>query len=199
MRDTALAVTDRTAATPAVDYVLERLGTFDTRLLEWIRIYPMTATQHEAVHGGERPPLTLSNCWLPRERHEGPEPPRPCHMYRIKVNVWLEGEYPASECGWGRVPARPLRPRNPYSALTTRGLCEWCYPDSLCATVHALARAIFIFLADTRQLDLNPSASNASAWGHRWAVSWLKGNGQAAAAESLSTQLVQWSLIQSKT
>lgn len=198
MHNSALSVTDRTAADPAVDYVLERLAAYDTRLLEWIRIYPMTANQHEPLISGDCPPATLSNCWLPRERHTGPGMPQPRHMYRIKVNVWLEGAYPAIERGWGRVPARLLQQRNPARGLTTRGVCEWCYPDRMCATVHALARAIFVFLADTQQVKQNPSKSNASAWGHKWSIPWLKANGQAAAAAALSAQLVKWTLIQSK-
>jgi hypothetical protein len=198
MHHSALSVTDRTRAAPAVDYVLARLAAFDTRLLEWIRVYPMTANQHEPLLSGDCPPATLSNCWLPRERYAGAEMPQRRHMYRIKVNIWLDGDYPATERGWGRVPARLLQQRNPAKGLTTRGICEWCYPDRLCATVHALARASFVFLADTRQVDQNPSKSNATAWGHRWSIAWLKKNGQAAAAAALSAQLVQWTLIQSK-
>ena len=199
MHHSALSITDRTGADPAVDYVLARLETFDTRLLEWIRLYPMTANQHEPLISGDCPPVTLSNCWLPRERYAGPEIPQRRHMYRIKVNVWLDGDYPATERGWGRVPARLLQQRNPARGLTTRGLCEWRYPDSLCATVHALARAIFVYLADTRQVGQNPSKSNATAWGHKWAIAWLKQNGQPDAAATLSAQLVQWTLIQGRS
>jgi len=198
MQNSALSVSDRTRADPAVDFVLARLAAFDTRLLEWIRIYPMTANQHEPLLSGDRPPATLSNCWLPRERYAGHEIPQRRHMYRIKVNIWLESDYPATERGWGRVPARLLQQRNPAKGLTTRGMCEWCYPDRLCATVHALARACFVFLADTRQIEQSPSKSNATAWGHKWSIAWLRENGQAAAAAALSTQLVQWTLIQSK-
>ena len=153
MDNSALSITDRTRADPAVDFVLGRLAGFDTRLLEWIRIYPMTANQHEPLLDADHPPATLSNCWLPRERHTGQGIPQPRHMYRIKVNIWLDGDYPATERGWGRVPARLLQQRNPAKGLTTRGLCEWRYPDRLCATVHALARAIFVYLADTHQLE----------------------------------------------
>ena len=199
MHHSALSITDRTGADPAVDYVLARLEAFDTRLLEWIRLYPMTANQHEPLISGDCPPVTLSNCWLPRERYAGPEIPQRRHMYRIKVNVWLDGDYPATERGWGRVPARLLQQRNPARGLTTRGLCEWRYPDSLCATVHALARAIFVYLADTRQVGQNPSKSNATAWGHKWAIAWLKQNGQPDAAATLSAQLVQWTLIQGRS
>ncbi|MGD8629580.1 MAG: hypothetical protein PVH38_08565 [Gammaproteobacteria bacterium] len=199
MHTPTLSVTDRTSAEPAVDYILARLAVFDTRLLEWIRIYPMTANQHEPLLSGDCPPATLSNCWLPRERHPGQGTRLPRHMYRIKVNIWLDGDYPATERGWGRVPARLLQQRNPAKGLTTRGLCEWCYPDRLSATVHALARAIFVFLADTRQLEQNPSKSNASAWGHKWTIAWLKQNGQLDAAAALSAQLVQWTLIQGKS
>lgn len=199
MHNSTLSVTDRTCADPAVTFVLTRLAAFDTRLLEWIRIYPMTATQHEPLLSGDCPPATLSNCWLPRERHAGAEMPQRRHMYRIKVNVWLGGDYPATERGWGRVPARLLQQRNPAKGLTTRGECAWSYPDRLCATVHALARAIFVFLADTRQVEQNPSKSNASAWGHKWTIAWLQQNGQAAAAAPLSAQLVQWTLIQSNS
>jgi hypothetical protein len=198
MHNSAPLVTDRTRADPAVEYVLARLAAFDTRLLEWIRIYPMTANQHEPLLSGDCPPATLSNCWLPRERYSGTEMPQRRHMYRIKVNVWLDGEYPAAERDWGRVPARLLQQRNPARGLTTRGICEWRYPDRLCATVHALARASFVFLADTRQVKQNPSKSNASAWGHSWAITWLKQNGQTRAAAALSAQLVQWTLIQSQ-
>jgi hypothetical protein len=199
MHNSALSVTDRTGAEPAVAYILERLAAFDTRLLEWIRIYPMTATQHEPLLNGDCPPVTLSNCWLPREHYTGSEPPQRRHMYRIKVNIWLDGDYPAIERGWGRVPERLLQQRNPARGLTTRGVCEWHYPDVLCATVHALARAIFLFLADTRQIAENASKSNATAWGHKWSIAWLKENGQTTAAASLSAQLVQWTLIQSKS
>ena len=199
MHHSALSITDRTGADPAVDYVLARLEAFDTRLLECIRLYPMTANQHEPLISGDCPPVTLSNCWLPRERYAGPEIPQRRHMYRIKVNVWLDGDYPATERGWGRVPARLLQQRNPARGMTTRGLCEWRYPDSLCATVHALARAIFVYLADTRQVGQNPSKSNATAWGHKWAIAWLKQNGQPDAAATLSAQLVQWTLIQGRS
>jgi hypothetical protein len=199
MHNPALSVTDRTRAGPAVDFVLERLAAFDTRLLEWIRVYPMTANQHEPLLSGDCPPVTLSNCWLPRERHSGQETPLPRHMYRIKVNIWLSDDYPVCERGWGRVPARLLQQRNPARGYYTRGLCEWHYPDRLCATVHALARAIFVFLADTGQVGQNPSKSNASAWGHKWSIAWLRGTGQADAAAALSAQLVQWSLIQGQS
>jgi hypothetical protein len=199
MHNPAPLVTDRTRADPAIEYILARLAAFDTRLLEWIRIYPMTANQHEPLLSGDCPPITLSNCWLPRERYAGPDIPERCHMYRIKVNVWLEDNYPATERDWGRVPARLLQQRNPAKGLTTRGICEWHYPDRLCATVHALARACFMFLADTRQVEQNPSKSNASAWGHKWTITWLKENGQTAAAAALSAQLVQWTLIQGKS
>lgn len=199
MHNTALTVTDRTGAETAVDFVLERLAAYDTRLIEWIRIYPMTANQHEPLLSSDCPRPTLSNCWLPRERHTGPGMPQRRHMYRIKVNVWLDDDYPAIERGWGRVPARLLQQRNPARGLSTRGVCEWSYPDRLCATVHALARASFEFLADSRQVEQNPSKSNASAWGHRWSIDWLKQQGQTAAAAPLSAQLVQWTLIQSKS
>ena len=199
MQNSALSITDRTGADPAVDYVLARLAAFETGLLEWIRLYPMTANQHEPLLSGDCPPATLSNCWLPRERHTGPETPRRRHMYRIKVNVWQDDDYPATERGWGRVPARLLQQRNPARGLTTRGLCEWHYPDRLCATVHALARAVFVFLADSRQIPQSPSKSNASAWGHKWAIAWLKQNGQLDAAATLSAQLVQWTLIQGRS
>jgi len=199
MQNSALSVTDRTGADPAVDHVLARLAAFDTRLLEWIRIYPMTANQHEPLISGDCPPATLSNCWLPRERHTGAEAPQRRHMYRIKVNVWMESDYPATERGWGRVPARLLQRRNPARGMTTRGLCEWRYPDRPCATVHALARAIFVYLADTRQVGQNPSKSNATAWAHKWTIAWLKQNGQLDAAADLSAQLVQWTLIQGRS
>jgi hypothetical protein len=64
--------------------------------------------------------------------------------------------------------------------------------------VHALARALFLFLADTRQLEQSPSKSNATAWGHKWTITWMQQNGQTAAAAALSAQLVQWTLIQGK-
>jgi hypothetical protein len=199
MINPALSVTDRTGADPAIDFILMRLAAFDTRLLEWIRVYPMTTNQHEPLLSDDYPPVTLSNCWLPRERYSGQEIPLPRHMYRIKVNIWLSDDYPVTERGWGRVPARLLQQRNPARGYSTRGLCEWRYPDRLCATVHALARAIFVFLADTGQVEQNPSKSNASAWGHKWSIAWLRGNGQADAAAALSSQLVQWSLIQGKS
>ena len=199
MLNPALSVTDRTRADPAVDFILTRLADFDTRLLEWIRIYPMTANQHEPLLSGDYPPVTLSNCWLPRERHAGQETPLPRHMYRIKVNIWQSADYPVCERGWGRVPARLLQQRNPARGFSTRGLCEWRYPDRLCATVHALARAIFVFLADSRQVGQNPSKSNASAWGHKWSIAWLRRTGQTDTAAALSAQLVQWNLIQGKS
>ncbi|MDH3527563.1 MAG: hypothetical protein OEM43_08705 [Gammaproteobacteria bacterium] len=199
MPNPVLSVRDRTAAPAAVDFILDKLAAYDTHLLDWIRIYPMTEEQHKPRIAGDFPPVTLSVCWPPRERYVGTGAPLPEHKYRIKVNVWQGGDYPALERDWGRVPARPLRRRRGVrQRYTTRGMCEWRHPDSLSATVHALARAIFLFLADTRQTDQHPSNSNASAWGHRWAVEWLHANGQRSAAESLAAQLVQWYLIQSK-
>ena len=86
----------------------------------------------------------------------------------------------------------------PPHRYTTRGICKWDYPDRKAATVHALSRAFFLYLAGTGQLQQNPSESNASAWGHRWAVDWLRSHQQERAAEDLVTQLMQWTLIQSQ-
>lgn len=199
MPDPVLSVRDRTEASAAVDFILDKLALYDTGLLDWIRIYPMTEEQHKPRIPGDCPPATLSVCWPPRERYVDTGPPLSRHKYRIKVNVWQGMDYPALERGWGRVPAQPLRRRRgARQRYTTRGLCEWRYPDRQSATVHALARAIFLFLAETRQTGQPPSNSNASAWGHRWAVEWLQANGQQSAAEALAAQLVQWYLIQSK-
>ncbi len=199
MSDPVLPVRDRTDASAAVGFILDKLAVYDTGLLDWIRIYPMTEEQHKPRIAGDCPPPTLSVCWPPRERYVGSGPPLSRHKYRIKVNVWQGAGYPALERGWGRVPARPLRRRRgARQRYTTRGPCEWCYPDRRSATVHALARAIFLYLADTRQTEQQPSNSNASAWGHRWAVEWLHTNGQDSAAQVMAAQLVQWYLIQSK-
>jgi hypothetical protein len=157
----------------------------------------MTELQHKPPPGSGCPPVTLSTCWKPRENHVS-EPPRPEHMYRIKVNVWQGADYPAEESHWGRIPPRPIRRRSIPDRYTTRGLCKWCYPDRLTATVHALGRAFFLYLAGTRQLVANPSHSNASAWGHRWAAEWLRRQGREDDAEALIAQLMQWTLIQSR-
>ncbi|NNG13417.1 MAG: hypothetical protein HKM88_09230 [Halobacteria archaeon] len=199
MPNPVLSIRDRTDASAAVDFILDKLAAYDTRLLDWVRVYPMTEEQHKPRIADDYPPVTLSVCWPPRERYLGSGAPMSEHKYRVKVNVWQGMDYPALERDWGRVPARPLRRRRgAKQRYTTRGMCEWSYPDRLSATVHALARAIFLFLADTRQTDQQPSNSNASAWGHRWAVEWLHAHGQKSAAEVLAAQLVQWYLIQSK-
>ena len=199
MPNPVLSIRDRTDAPTAVAFILDKLAAYDTHLLDWVRVYPMTEEQHKPRIADDYPPVTLSVCWPPRERYLGAGPLRSEHKYRIKVNVWQGIDYPALERDWGRVPARPLRRRrNAKQRFTTRGMCEWSYPDRFSATVHALARALFLFLADTRQTDQQPSNSNASAWGHRWVVEWLHTQGQQAAAEALAAQLVQWYLIQSK-
>jgi hypothetical protein len=199
MPDAVLSIRDRTDAPAAIDFILDKLAIYDTRLMDWIRVYPMTEEQHKPRIAADYPPVTLSICWPPRECYPGTGPLLSEHKYRIKVNVWQGMDYPALERDWGRVPAHPLRRRRgALQRYTTRGICEWSYPDRLSATVHALARAMFLFLADTRQTDLHPSHSNASAWGHRWAVEWLHASGQRSDAEALAAQLVQWYLIQSK-
>ena len=198
MASAALVINDRTDAQEAVEFVCNKLGSYDLRLLDWVRLYPMTEAQHHSQLDGECPPLTLSTCWKPREADCVSNPPLPQHKYRIKVNVWQGNDYPAEESNWGRIPPRPIRRRSIPDRYTTRGLCRWRYPDRMAATVHALARPLFLYLASTRQLPLNPSDSNASAWGHRWAVDWLKSRHQEQAAEDLGTQLMQWTLIQSQ-
>lgn len=191
-------ISDRTDAGDVIAFVLGKLDDYDMRLLDWVRVYPMTDTQHQPYIAGEQAPATLSTCWTPRMRLATKEVPQPQHMYRIKVNVWQGADYPARERNWGRIPPIPIRRRSIPDRFTTRGLCEWTYPDRLAATVHALARPLFLFLAHTHQIALNPSDSNASAWGHRWVVEWLRNHGQQRAAEALAAQLVQWTLIQSK-
>ena len=191
-------ISDRTDAGDAIEFILGKLGDYDTRLLDWVRLYPMTDTQHQPHIAGETAPATLSHCWTPRAPLAADETPRPQHMYRIKVNVWLGNDYPARERNWGRIPPIPIRRRGIPDRYTTRGLCEWTYPDRLAATVHALARPLFLFLAHTGQVRQNASDSNASAWAHRWAVEWLRRHGQQRDAEALAAQLVQWTLIQSK-
>ena len=198
MSSLEVPVHDRTNVPAVVDFLCDKLAGYDTHLLDWIRIYPMTDQQHQPRLSSERPPVTLSTCWPPRETWLDCEIPQARHKFRIKVNIWQGKDYPAMEHNWGRVPARPIRRRNVQERYTTRGLCEWSYPDRLAATVHALTRALFLFLAQTHQIEQPPSNSNASTLGHRWVIEWLRNHGQAAAAEVMSAQLVKWYLIQSK-
>jgi hypothetical protein len=191
------AISDRTNAGDAIEFILGKLANYDMHLLDWVRVYPMTDTQHQPHLASESAPATLSTCWTPRDALVGNQPPQPQHMYRIKVNIWQGTDYPARERNWGRVPPIPIRRRSIPDRYTTRGLCEWTYPDRMAATVHALARPLFLFLAHTHQIAQNPSNSNASAWGHRWVMEWLRDHGQERAAEDLAAQLVQWTLIQS--
>jgi len=198
MHESVLVVTDRTAAGDAIGFVQDKLSGYDLRLLDWVRISPMTPTQHVPEPGGQIPPVTLSTCWMPRENRPGIPAPRPEHMYRIKINVWQGADYPAEEMHWGRVPAFPIRRRSIPDRYSTLGLCRWRYPDRLAATVHALARPLFLYLSNTHQVTLEPNESNASAWGHRWLAEWLQARGQRVEAEALISQLMQWTLIQSK-
>ncbi len=198
MQNRAFDVTDRTGAGDVITFVHDKLSGYDMHLLDWVRLSPMTHAQHQPRLTGLCAPLTLSTCWTPREDKLDADPPLPQHMYRIKVNVWQGSDYPAEEMYWGRIPPRPIRRRNIPDRYTTRGLCRWSYPDRFTATVHALGRALFLYLANTRQLPQNPSESNASAWGHRWSAEWLHEHNQHGAAEALVTQLMQWTLIQSK-
>ena len=193
----AIDVTDRTNAADAVGFLLDKLAPYDLHLLDWVRVSPMTDAQHKPPPGGDCPAITLSTCWKPRDGH-ATEPPLPKHMYRIKVNVWQGKDYPAQELNWGRIPPRPIRRRRIAERYTTRGICKWHYPDRKVATVHALARAFFLFLANTGQVAQNPSDSNASAWGHRWAAEWMRCHGQEGDATAMLAQLMQWTLIQSK-
>ena len=198
MTSHAPEVTDRTDARDAIAYIGHKLSGYDLRLLDWIRINPMTPAQHVPEPGGSIPPVTLSTCWLPRDQQPPGDALLPQHMYRIKVNVWLGSDYPAEEMHWGRIPAIPIRRRTIPDRYTTTGLCRWSYPDRLAATVHALARPLFLYLANTRQVAIEASESNASAWGHRWLAEWLRGRGQEREAADLVSQLMQWTLIQSK-
>ena len=198
MQKQAVAVTDRTDAPDAIGFVLDKLSSYDMHLLDWVRLSPMTDSQHQPQLDSEPPPVTLSTCWTPREDNMDADPPLPKNLYRIKINVWQGSDYPAEETNWGRIPPRPIWRRSIPDRYTTRGLCTWSYPDRLAATVHALGRALFLYLANTRQVSLNPSESNASAWGHRWAVEWLRSHGQEHDAEAMIAQLMQWTLIQSK-
>ena len=198
MVHTTFVVTDRTDAEEAVVFVRNKLSGYDLQLLDWVRLYPMTEAQHQSQLSGECPPVTLSTCWKPRDMATSSGPPLPRHKYRIKVNVWQGNDYPAEESNWGRIPPRPIRRRSIPDRYTTRGLCRWRYPDRMVATVHGLARPLFLYLAGTRQLPHQPSDSNASAWGHRWAVEWLRYRHQQRDAEPMIAQLMQWTLIQSQ-
>jgi hypothetical protein len=198
MQNPSFAVTDRTDAADVIAFLRAKMAAYDMRLLDWIHLSPMTDAQHAPEPGDDIPPVTISTCWTPREDNPTADPPQPEHMYRIKVNVWQGSDYPVEEAHWGRIPPRPIRRRNIPDRYTTRGLCKWRYPDRLTATVHALARPLFLYLANTRQVALNPSESNASAWGHRWAAEWLRSHDQEHDAEAMVAQLMQWTLIQSK-
>jgi hypothetical protein len=198
MGHATFVVSDRTDAQAAVEFVTHKLYGYDMHLLDWVRLYPMTAAQHQSQLSGECPPITLSTCWKPRDTATASDPPLPQHKYRIKVNVWQGNDYPAEESNWGRIPPRPIRRRSIPDRYTTRGLCRWRYPDRMAATIHALARPLFLYLANTGQVRHNPSDSNASAWGHRWVVDWLRCCHQESDAEDLIAQLMQWTLIQSR-
>ncbi len=193
-----LVVTDHTDAADVIAFVCDKLAGYDMHLLDWIRINPMTEAQHVPEPGEDLPPVTISTCWMPRVNKPDASPLLPENMYRIKVNVWQGSDYPAEESHWGRIPPRPIRRRSIPDRYTTRGLCRWRYPDRNAATVHALARPLFLYLASTGQVLQNPSESNASAWGHRWVVEWLRAHGQERDAEPMVSQLMQWVMIQSK-
>ena len=62
MASAALVINDRTDAQEAVEFVCDKLGGYDLRLLDWVRLYPMTEAQHHSQLDGECPPLTLSTC-----------------------------------------------------------------------------------------------------------------------------------------
>ena len=98
--------TDRTNAADAAGFVMAKLAGYDLQLLDWVRLSPMTESQHKPQPGTHCPAVTLSTCWKPRDSHTT-VPPRPEHMYRIKINVWQGPGYPAEEC---RVPAITRKP-----------------------------------------------------------------------------------------
>ena len=60
-------VHDRTGVPAVVDFLVNKLSAYDTHLLDWIRIYPMTEQQHQPQLCGELAPVTLSTRWPPRE------------------------------------------------------------------------------------------------------------------------------------
>ena len=82
MQRQAIDVTDRTNAADAVGFVLDRLSGYDLHLLDWVRLSPMTDSQHKPQPGGDSPTITLRTCWKPRDSHTT-GPPRPELMYRI--------------------------------------------------------------------------------------------------------------------
>mgnify|MGYP001556973380 FL=1 len=61
MPHTTPEISDRTNADDAVAFVLDKLSGYDLRLLDWVRLYPLTDTQHQPHIAGEAAPATQGN------------------------------------------------------------------------------------------------------------------------------------------
>jgi hypothetical protein len=141
------AIIDKVGMPHVFAYIDQKLATYDTSGLDWVKLLPLEKTV--LLHG---------ECTFP-----GETPGRRVEYgYRIRASVNVLMAPPFAYEHWGRVPSA-RHSQGWYSGEQT-----FHFDDLEECAVHTLSHECFHFLSDSGQLEQRNSEANANWWGDRW-------------------------------
>lgn len=142
-------IIDRVSMPHVLAFITDKLTTYDTTLLEWIKLLPLN--KKALLHGC---------CTYPVRSEPRSGDFRSGYRLRASVNVELAPPFEFEH--WGRIPSRRHQ-QGWYS-----GPRVFRFEDLEACAVHTLAHECFHFLSHSRQLHHKNTEANANWWADQW-------------------------------
>ena len=142
-------IIDKVSMPHILSFVQEKLSTFDTTLMESIKLLPLN--RKAILHG-----CCIYPC---RMRLRGRVVER---GYRLRASVNVELSPPFVYQHWGRIPSSNHK-QGWYS-----GVMLFKFNDLEECALHTLAHECFHFLSHSRQVRLKNTEANANWWADQW-------------------------------
>ncbi len=134
-------------------FICNKLLDFDTRLIEWIKLLPLT--KKAILHGCCVYPVRIA----PRAHQYK-------SGYRLRASVNVEMPPPYVYEHWGRIPS------NDYKQGWYSGAKLFRFDDLEECAVHTLAHECFHFLSHSKQLKHKNTEANANWWADQWLMEY---------------------------
>lgn len=148
-REAGYNVIDRVSMPHVMTFINDKLSSFDTSLVEWIKLLPLNG--RHILHGCCTYPVRTA----PRARSWK-------SGYRLRASVNVELPPPYVYQHWGRIPSSNYR-QGWYSGEQT-----FVFDDLDACAVHTLAHECFHFLSHSKQVRHKNTEANANWWADQW-------------------------------
>jgi hypothetical protein len=140
---------DKVSMPNVMTFIYEKLQSFDTELVEWIKLLPLN--KKAILHGCCTYPQRVK----PRSRSYK-------SGYRLRASVNTELAPPFVYLHWGRIPS------SEYKQGWYSGEKFFRFEDLEECAVHTLAHECFHFLSHSKQLAHKNTEANANWWADFW-------------------------------